>query len=67
MSACPSCDYFDSKVNETRKLRNGWVKRHRRCLQDECGRRWYTYEMPAESVETDTDPELLQTVTRHVD
>lgn len=62
MSACPKCLFFNSRVNETRRLRNGWVKRHRRCLEEECAHRWYTYEIPKESVSADIDPELLKHV-----
>lgn len=67
MSACPGCQYFNSRVNETRRLRNGWVKRHRRCLEEECGHRWYTYEIPKNSVSADIDPDLLKHVEMHDD
>lgn len=61
MSACPECRFFNSRVNETRRLANGWIRRHRRCLEDECGARWYTYEIPRDSVSV-SDPDLLQPV-----
>lgn len=58
MSACPQCGGFNSRVNETRRLRNGWVRRHRRCLEDECLHRWYTYEIPSVQVETPDTEDL---------
>ena len=53
MSSCPSCHYFNSSVNETRRLRNGWMRRHRRCHQPECGHRWYTVEVPRDYIDTE--------------
>ncbi len=52
MSACPSCDHFGSRVLETRRLRNGWVRRRRECQLTNCGSRWYSFEIP------DTDLDL---------
>lgn len=61
MSACPACDYFASKVNETRRLQGGWVKRHRRCLIEDCGHRWYTLEIPVSALELeDRRPDFLK-------
>lgn len=62
MSACPNCSYFNSRVNETRRLRNGWVRRHRRCLEEECAHRWFTYEIPRSSVQADVDPDGLKEI-----
>lgn len=62
MSACPQCDTFNSRVNETRRLRNGWVRRHRRCLEEECSHRWYTYELPKDELADDPNrhPDALK-------
>lgn len=64
MSACPDCRFFNSHVNETRRLRNGWVRRHRACHQPECGRRWYTYEIPTEAVHADVNSDDLKELTK---
>jgi transcriptional repressor NrdR len=48
MSLCPDCGTRNSKVLDTRLLTNGWLRRRRLCNQ--CERRWYTYEIPADSV-----------------
>jgi len=66
MSACPNCDYFNSKVNETKRLINGWVKRHRRCLQEDCGHRWYTLEVPRSALEVDTEVQDLTEIRKPV-
>lgn len=60
MSCCPTCHYFDSTVNMTRKLNNGWIKRWRRCDQLECGTRWHTYEMPVSQVQPDENADLRE-------
>lgn len=63
MSACPQCGYFNARVNETRRLRNGWVRRNRRCLEEECSHRWYTYEIPCDKVSTaHIDPDNLKQI-----
>lgn len=65
MSACPQCVYFASKVIETRRLKNGWVRRSRRCLRADCGKRWVSYEMPAQAVDTQNfDAEALREIER---
>lgn len=51
MSACPQCAYYGSKVTMTRRLWGGWIKRWRKCLQDNCDTKWTTLEMPSEGVE----------------
>jgi transcriptional repressor NrdR len=38
---CPYCDYFDSKVIDSRSANNG-IRRRRQCLS--CGHRFTTYE-----------------------
>jgi transcriptional regulator NrdR family protein len=44
MSACPQpeCRSFQSRVLETRKQDNGWIKRRRLCP---CSRIWWTFEI----------------------
>lgn len=40
---CPNCDYYDSKVLETRSLRNNTnIRRRRQCLK--CAAKFTTYE-----------------------
>jgi transcriptional regulator NrdR family protein len=62
MSACPECAYFGSKVTMTRRLQGGWVKRWRRCLQEDCGHGWTTFELPSYGIEPpeDSAPEFLK-------
>ena len=62
MSACPSCHWFDSQVRMTRRLRNGWVRRHRRCMREECLHTWQTYEIPREHVTVGDDTDLREVV-----
>ncbi len=57
MSACGECGSWKSQVKESRRdTRYGWKWRLRDCV--ECGHRWSTYEVPAETlqVENDGDP-----------
>lgn len=46
----------------TRRLQGGWVKRWRRCLQEDCGVLWTTFELPSYGVEPpeDSAPEFLK-------
>jgi transcriptional regulator NrdR family protein len=50
MSACPTCGSIRSKVLETRYTATGWIKRRRRCLNEDdgahCTHRWNTFEIP---------------------
>ena len=62
MSACPECRYFGSQVRMTRRLRNGWVKRWRCCQRDDCSHKWVTFEIPAETLQTDAAPEDLREI-----
>lgn len=46
---CPHCNYFDSKVINSRSANNeNAIRRRRECLQ--CGKRFTTYETIVESV-----------------
>lgn len=60
MSCCTQCTYFGSTVTMTRKLNNGWIKRWRRCNQEECGHRWHTYEVPVEQLDPAEDLDLRE-------
>lgn len=40
---CPVCDYFDSKVVDSRPTENGSIRRRRECLS--CQKRYTTYEI----------------------
>ena len=60
MSACPKCRLFDCGATMTRKLRNGWVKRWRKCLTTGGGHTFNTYEVPEGELELDPgDPGLM--------
>lgn len=59
MSACPDCLHFGSTVVMTRRLRGGWVKRWRRCQQEECAAKWTTYEIPTAAIELGVPEEDL--------
>ena len=39
---CPFCGHIGSKVNDTRHLESGEIRRRREC--EECGRKYTTYE-----------------------
>jgi transcriptional regulator NrdR family protein len=53
MSICTECSEWASKVLETRKLGNGWLRRRRKC---ECGAVWWTVEIPENNV-VENEPE----------
>ena len=40
---CPFCNYFDTKVNDSRPTEDGKIRRRRECLK--CGKRFTTYEV----------------------
>lgn len=48
----------------TRRLRNGWVKRWRKCLEPECKHTFQTYEVPERSLDLDPDDPGLMHVQR---
>lgn len=48
MSACPQCGTYASLVLDSEPAQYGYRWRRRRCK--ECGARWNTYEVPAESL-----------------
>ena len=54
MSACPSCNTWNSRVLDTRRgQETGWYIRRRECYG--CKHRWVTYEVPAEDVQQATN------------
>lgn len=40
---CPFCNYYDTKVNDSRPTEDGKIRRRRECLK--CGKRFTTYEI----------------------
>jgi len=56
--------FFASEIRMTRRLRNGWVKRYRACLREECKHRWYTYEIPAARVADTANPDGLKEIPK---
>lgn len=59
--SCPGCGSIKSRVQETRVVQIGWVRRRRICG---CDHRWYTYEVPAEILEADLGPDDLKEIDR---
>jgi transcriptional regulator NrdR family protein len=54
MSLCPVCGSWQSKVKESRRdTRYGWKWRLRDCSN--CEHRWSTYEVPAETLQVESD------------
>lgn len=62
MSACPKCRDFDTSVKMTRKLRNGWVRRDRVCMDEACRHTFRTLEIPVEQVELEPGAEDMREV-----
>ena len=62
MSACPNCRVFNVEVEMTRRLRNGWIKRYRNCLEAACGHKYITFEIPGDELELPDDPEALKEI-----
>lgn len=62
MSACPKCRIFGSECLQTRRLRNGWIKRWRHCMESECEHRWQTLEVPVVEMELDTTSDGLKEI-----
>lgn len=64
MSACPKCRTFHSEVRMTRRLRNGWVRRYRACLEADCGARYHTLEIPQDNIQSDVDREGMKEIEK---
>ena len=62
MSACPKCNVFNVEVETTRRLRNGWIKRYRHCLEEKCAYRYVTFEIPGDELELPSNPEALKEI-----
>ena len=59
MSACIKCAAWQTKVLQTRKLKDdGWTFRERKC--DLCGHRWGTLEVPEVDVRVPASPSLSE-------
>ena len=70
MDCCPVCGAPESLVRDSRPVPGypTWRRRRRQCVSTECGVRWWTIELPEESLiaARTTIPQVCQVIEHTV-